>query len=239
MRSRIDDFISDTMAIDDPAALKGYFIAFMRQYGFSISSYHYIARDFKRIPVEEGMRIVEFPSDWVDRYLEADYFEVDPIISEAQRSGQPFHWFEIEQRRDLDRKQREFLDDLKATGFRDGIAVPVFARPGEIAYFGLGSDHEELNLTQAEMLELQMICQHMHLRYNELVQDRTEKTLAKRELEVLELIARGKSNAAIGEALGISPNTVDTLVRRCFKKLNVSTRVEAALAAVGRGLILP
>ena len=43
----------------------------------------------------------------------------------------------------------------------------------------------------------------------------------------------------MGEALGISPNTVDTLVRRCFEKLGVSSRVEAALAGVALGIILP
>lgn len=235
----IDEFIRDTMDIDAPSDLKRYFIGFMRQYGFTISSYHYVARGFKRIPVEDGLRIAEFPQAWVDRYLESNYFEIDPIISEARQSGRPFHWFEIADLRDLDERQQAFLEDLKATGFRDGIAVPVFARPGEIAYFGLGSEDQELRLSEAELLELQVICQHMHLRYNELVQDGQAQKLSKRELQVVELIAQGKSNTAIGQILGISANTVDTLVRRCFNKLGVSTRVEAALAAVGRGLILP
>ncbi len=239
MPGGIDDFIRDTMDIDTPSDLKRYFIEFMRQYGFTISSYHYVAEGFKRIPVEDGLRISEFPEDWVSHYLECDYFEIDPIMSEARQSGRPFHWFEIADLRDLDQKQQAFLDDLKATGFRDGIAVPVFARPGEIAYFGLGSEDHELRLSQGELLELQAICQHMHLRYNELVEDSQAQKLSNRELEVVELIAQGKSNTKISQTLGISKNTVDTLVRRCFNKLGVSTRVEAALAAVGRGLILP
>ncbi len=239
MSGGIDEFISDTMNIDTPSDLKRYFIEFMRRYGFTISSYHYVAQGFKRIPVEDGLRISEFPQAWVNHYLKSDYFEIDPIMSEARQSGRPFHWFEIANLRDLNQKQQAFLDDLKATGFRDGIAVPVFARPGEIAYFGLGSEDHELRLSQAELLELQAICQHMHLRYNELVEDRQAQKLSNRELQVVELIAQGKSNSAISRILGISANTVDTLVRRCFKKLGVSTRVEAALAAVGRGLILP
>lgn len=239
MLGGIDEFIRDTMDIDAPNDLKRYFIEFMRRYGITISSYHYVAQGFKRIPVEDGLRIAEFPQSWVDHYLERDYFDIDPIMSEARQSGRPFHWFEIADLRDLDERQQAFLDDLKATGFRDGIAVPVFARPGEIAYFGLGSEDQELRFSQAELLELQVICQHMHLRYNELVHDSQTQKLSNRELQVVELIAQGKSNTAIGQKLGISANTVDTLVRRCFNKLGVSTRVEAALAAVGRGLILP
>lgn len=103
----------------------------------------------------------------------------------------------------------------------------------------MGSTEREIGLTRAEMLQLQAICQQMHLRYNELTETAGAPKLSKREMQVLELIAQGKSNAVMGEALGVSPNTIDTLVRRCFEKLGVSSRVEAALAGVAMGIILP
>ena len=61
--------------------------------------------------------------------------------------------------------------------------------------------------------------------------------LSGRELEVLQLIVDGLSNTEIGEQLYLSPNTVKTYVKGIMNKLVVSDRVQAAVAAVRRGLV--
>ena len=61
--------------------------------------------------------------------------------------------------------------------------------------------------------------------------------LSPREHEVLRWIALGKSNAVIGEILGISRHTVDTHNRRIFRKLNTADRTTAAIRAVEFGLV--
>jgi DNA-binding CsgD family transcriptional regulator len=55
--------------------------------------------------------------------------------------------------------------------------------------------------------------------------------LSPREKEVLSLLAQGLSNAAIGDALFISPVTVKVHVRHIFEKLGVKSRAAAALRA--------
>lgn len=239
LRDNIDAFIHDTLYIDDTGALRRYFIDFMKPYGFDFLSYHYIADSFKRVSQDRGFRIAEFPQAWIDHYIECDYFEIDPTVEETRQRGFPFRFSDILARDDLTPEQKVFLADLHEIGFRDGIAIPVFARPGDIAHFILGSSKEDLEFTPGDLLELQALCQHMHVRYNEISKKIVTPKLSPRETQVLELIAQGKSNAAIGKLLGVSPNTIDTLVRRCFEKLGVTTRVEAALAGVGQGLILP
>ncbi|MCX5206616.1 response regulator transcription factor [Streptomyces sp. NBC_00237] len=62
-------------------------------------------------------------------------------------------------------------------------------------------------------------------------------TLSARETEVLRLVARGLTNAAIGSALFISEATVKTHLLRIFGKLKVDDRTAAVMTAVGRGLI--
>jgi LuxR family maltose regulon positive regulatory protein len=59
----------------------------------------------------------------------------------------------------------------------------------------------------------------------------TGETLTPREVEVLGLIARGLSNATIGEKLFIAESTVKTHNYHIFAKLDVSTRTEAAARA--------
>ena len=61
--------------------------------------------------------------------------------------------------------------------------------------------------------------------------------LSDREHEVLELIVEGLSNTEIGQQLYLSPNTVKTYVKGIMNKLVVSDRVQAAVAAVRRGLV--
>ncbi len=211
----------------------------MRGFGFDLISYHHIAELFRKIPLEKGFRIDSFPQDWVARYTQEGYFDDDPIMLETRKRGAPFRWYDIEHARALTGRQKKFFADLRAQGFKDGVAVPVFSRPGDIAYFGLGSTKTVLDLPDSALLELQAFCQQLHVRYNDLVSGQFAPRLSPRETEVLELIAQGHSNSAIAERLQVTIHTVDTLVRRCFEKLGVSTRVEAALSAVGRGLILP
>ena len=56
--------------------------------------------------------------------------------------------------------------------------------------------------------------------------------LSAREWEVLELVAAGRSNAEIAEALFISPKTASVHVTHILDKLGVNNRVEAATIAV-------
>ncbi|HEU0251255.1 MAG TPA: response regulator transcription factor, partial [Solirubrobacteraceae bacterium] len=60
--------------------------------------------------------------------------------------------------------------------------------------------------------------------------------LTARELDVLRLIVEGADNAAIGLELSISRHTVKQHVTNIFEKLEVSSRVEAAVYAVRAGL---
>ena len=62
-------------------------------------------------------------------------------------------------------------------------------------------------------------------------------TLTPRELEVLELIARGRPNKLIARELGIAEKTVKTHVSNLLGKLGLTDRTQAALYAVREGLV--
>lgn len=61
--------------------------------------------------------------------------------------------------------------------------------------------------------------------------------LSEREREILLWVTRGKSNSVISSILGISSSTVDTYMRRIFRKLDVADRTSAAMRAVAIGAI--
>ncbi len=61
--------------------------------------------------------------------------------------------------------------------------------------------------------------------------------LTSRELEVLEGMARGKSNAQIGRELYLSEDTIKTHARRLFRKMGAADRAQAVALGFRWGLL--
>ena len=69
--------------------------------------------------------------------------------------------------------------------------------------------------------------------------DGEEAVSLARELEVLRLIASGRSNREIAKELSVAEKTVKTHVSNVLSKLGVADRTQAALYAVEHGLAHP
>lgn len=61
--------------------------------------------------------------------------------------------------------------------------------------------------------------------------------LTARELQVLALVAHGRSNREIAKALGIAEKTARVHVSNILSKIGVSDRTQAAITAIQRGLV--
>ncbi len=61
--------------------------------------------------------------------------------------------------------------------------------------------------------------------------------LSDREIEILRLVADGHSNQVISERVSLSENTVKYHIKNILQKLNVHTRMEAAIFAMRNGLL--
>lgn len=66
----------------------------------------------------------------------------------------------------------------------------------------------------------------------------SQQPLSVRELEVLKCITQGMTNQAIAEHLYISEKTVKNHLTRIFRKMNVTDRTQAALAAIKQNRIV-
>jgi DNA-binding NarL/FixJ family response regulator len=67
--------------------------------------------------------------------------------------------------------------------------------------------------------------------------DRLQRVLTERELEVLQMVARGMSNAEIAEELVISPATAKTHVAHLLTKLDARDRIQLVIIAYQSGLV--
>jgi DNA-binding NarL/FixJ family response regulator len=70
-------------------------------------------------------------------------------------------------------------------------------------------------------------------------EDDAGEQLSERELEILEELAKGKSYAAIGEAVYLSVDGVRYHIRNIYRKLQVNSRSEAVSKGISRRLIHP
>jgi DNA-binding NarL/FixJ family response regulator len=63
--------------------------------------------------------------------------------------------------------------------------------------------------------------------------------LTDRETEVLQRVAKGYTLPEIAQQLGLSRHTIGDHIKQIYRKLDVSSRAEAALEAARRGLVNP
>jgi DNA-binding NarL/FixJ family response regulator len=66
---------------------------------------------------------------------------------------------------------------------------------------------------------------------------RSRPELTKREMEILELVAKGFTNKEIASALRLSQFTVRNHLNRITSKLEVADRTEAAFVAIQTGIV--
>jgi DNA-binding NarL/FixJ family response regulator len=64
-----------------------------------------------------------------------------------------------------------------------------------------------------------------------------DRVLTERELQVVRLVAQGRSNQQIADELFLSPETIRTYLRRMFAKLDIRDRTQLAVLAHEAGLL--
>ena len=67
---------------------------------------------------------------------------------------------------------------------------------------------------------------------------RATRELSSRELDVLQLVATGRTDSEIADRLSISPRTVGAHISNMLNKTNVNNRVELVIWAIASGVLL-
>ncbi|MXU64751.1 LuxR family transcriptional regulator [Oceanomicrobium pacificus] len=238
-RTALEDYVAAVESAEAPSELWSLTIAYFASQRIDMVSYHHLppvgADDQGQVlVVAEG-----FPPEWVGIYTQRRLYQVDPIPAFAKTATRPARWSEILAEMQLGPEEREYLAEARAYIHCDGLAVQVFGPAGRNGYFGLGFGADPTEHPPEQVREMQWVCQLGHLRYCEMLNEIRPNVveLSRRENEVLEWVARGKSNMDIATILGVSVHTVDAYLRRVFLKLGTSDRVTAAIRGLGSGLI--
>lgn len=175
----------------------------------------------------------------VESYLKSDFTRLDIVPRLSLAHGRPLRWREAWEAADASEEERKFLDLMRAVELGDGIGLPCYGPQNRNGYVGIGNMTAEAAVDEVSVREMHIAAQAAHLRICDLTPNlpQLDRGLSGRELEILEWVARGKSNSVIAEILNISVGSVDTYLRRLYEKLGVSDRTSAAVRGVGMGLI--
>lgn len=112
------------------------------------------------------------------------------------------------------------------------MAGPIAGKGQLIGTLHFGRRGDAPAFTTENLFDLSAICCHLSaclaiLRANSIeLSSPLASCLTKRERQIVELVARGMTNADIGRELWIQPDSVKQALKRLFQKLNVSTRTE-------------
>lgn len=214
-------------------------VRFARAVGALRLGYHHLpppgATDAACLRVEND----GFGAALLAQYLAARQAGLAVLAASAINCVQPIYLDEMEARADLTDREQAHLRGYRTAGVTHGLAFSVYGPNARNGLFAAELGPDTPRLPAADLAALRWAGQAMHLRYCELLAPQLGRppSLSEREAEVLSWVARGKSNATIGEILGISSHTVDAHLRRIYLKLGVVDRLSAALRGLGFGLI--
>jgi DNA-binding CsgD family transcriptional regulator len=188
------------------------------------------------------IKVGNTPLGFEEASIDPEAAKRDPVIRRLKRLSVPFTY-------DQSLYVQEDAGDLWETqspfGYRTGISVALHLPLSK--HFLLGVDRveplptDEMHLTRM-FADLQLLAVHAQEAATRLLDPSQREAqeapkLTKRETEVLKWTMEGKSAWAVAQILNCSEPTVNFHIRNILKKLDCSSKHQAALKAYALGLI--
>jgi DNA-binding NarL/FixJ family response regulator len=173
-----------------------------------------------RMPVMDGIEATRQITGSTDVHvLILTTFDLDEYVFAALRAGASGFLLK-------DTLPADLLTAIRVVAAGDALLAPSVTRRliGEFTRTPPGAGPGS-GAPQAQASEAGLSC------------DRLQRVLTERELEVLQMVARGMSNAEIAEELTISPATAKTHVAHLLTKLDSRDRIQLVIIAYQSGLV--
>lgn len=181
-----------------------------------------------------------YDESWRRQYDKSGYVRLDPTVAHAETSLQPLVWSDEMY---VTAPQRDFRDAAQSCGLVSGVTFPIQSKDGEVALLSLAlsASGPEARAHVREMLGWgSLVATLSHDVIRKLVKQEqvaNRPKLTKREAEVLQWIAAGKSSWEISRLINISEHGVIYHVRNLLRKFDVTSRHQAVVKAIVLGLV--
>lgn len=180
-----------------------------------------------RAPAEGPVQYVSYPAEWVHRYYDKSYIDIDPVVRASVRSIVPIDWDTLDRRHK--RVQSMFGEAEDAGVGKRGLTITLRSQDMAVALFSVTSDanpHEWADLKSKQVSTLQSLGSLVHERILQIVAAKSTKMpkLSAREIECVTWCARGLHDQEIADRLGISLSVTRAYLESAKFKLGAITR---------------
>ncbi|NOZ10253.1 MAG: LuxR family transcriptional regulator [Gammaproteobacteria bacterium] len=186
----------------------------------------------------------DYPSEWVERYSERGYVNIDPVALHCFNSQSPYHWKHYNEH--TEGVVRKFFGEAEEFKLCDGISIGTSHFDGKTGLISLAVDRSMAKDSAQQrhaIIYMNALQPFIHERISQLFQQSQKSTLSihltEREKTCLVWVAEGKTAHDIAAILSISEATVVFHLKNSIQKLNVTNRSQAIAKSVLLGLISP
>lgn len=232
----VQDF-ADKIA-DSPSltALESTVDAAINELGFR----HYALISHVNFEQESGVAISNYPPSWLEEVIAQRYYLDDPVMMLSEQRIAPFLWSDMPNLMALSDRQKTILADARRRGLAEGFTTPVKAH-GEVAASvnlaakGAGITHRSV-MPAAHYLSTCGFEAARRLSKGA-ARPRQVVALTSRQVDVIALLAQGKTEWEIATILGIGQSTVHSHISEAKTRYSVTTRTQLAIFAIFDGHI--
>jgi LuxR family quorum sensing-dependent transcriptional regulator len=180
-----------------------------------------------------------WPAGWLERYIEREYPDIDPVMKKVRSSIMPFSWEEAPYDSAKDSLAHGVMMEAREFGLKAGFSVPIYTISGDQAGMTFGGELFDDSASARRALHLVAIYGHYKAREFSLAKTRElpPPKLSPREIEVLKWCSAGKTTSYIAEILSLSEHTVETYIANACRKLDSVNRTQAVAQAIRARLI--
>lgn len=208
----------------------------VRELGFDYCSYG------MRVPLPVSMPkfslLSDYPDSWTQRYMERNYFQVDPTVKHGLSETSPLLWSASNPQ-----THSEFWDEARQHRLQHGWCMPAQSKNGLTGLLSLVRSAEAITPAELDAKELRMtwLTRLVHGAMTQLIAPKLmpecDIELTAREREILRWTATGKTYLETGMILGIDDRTVKFHLVNTMRKLNAANKTEAAIKASMLGML--
>jgi DNA-binding CsgD family transcriptional regulator len=183
--------------------------------------------------------IIDWPESWQRFYVGSGLINRDPLVDALATRSEPFTWSDLRADRKLAKAGREALDLAAAEGWSEELAVPIPRSGHRVGMVSMVGHRLVTDPDVVAYLALISICLHGHVRSLVAREGFAAPPggLTEREMACLRLVARGLSDKAIAEELGVAASTAHEFVEKAKRRLKVKSRPEPVAVAVSLAIV--
>ena len=231
------DFVDDIERMSDQRSL-------MDRFGRELNGYGYHAWMIATLTNPGGSAgslamLNGWPQGWHDLYRRLNLIQNDPMAAHCLRSTAPFEWCDAPYDPLANPKAKEVMDRAADFRMNQGFCVPVHTPEGYEAVVTMAGERVERAGQVRRALHLMAL--YAYGKAVELCMPKSfpaaPRLLTKREREVLQWTAVGKTAWEISQILGVAESTVTAHIKAAAAKLDTPNRVATVVVAPRRGEI--